>query len=264
MNWLTGFTLCGAALLAPSAPAERVNWADDDAAHSAYRSGWNSGKNAGGGFGGWELRVAKKDEDSHAGFFIAKRGEAEGLKHAELEDRAFGLYANGKAFEAATGFRAIDNPFETGDSFSLLMEAGTVTPKFGRDDPKPGLIGFSLRTGTAHERWEQWEDGARFRFFLREGSPNYLIADAESEFDTGIPVGTAGLAVTLTLTTPDTYDLEVIRLDRGEVRRITGRRLGGASGSPLESFAIVNQDGESANAYFNGFQVSRVIGPLPR
>ncbi|MDX6766434.1 MAG: hypothetical protein SFU85_06550 [Candidatus Methylacidiphilales bacterium] len=245
---------------------ERINLAEDDAAHSAYNGGWNNGGNAANsGFGGWQLVTSGADKsDRHAGFIIARREAGNELDHADIDRKAFGLYANGSGFETAVAFRNLDNPLGVGESFSLLMEAGDFAPKTGSDDPKPGWVGFALRTGTASASTEDIERAARFVFGVRQGESRYFVRDGGKDTDTGVEANGSGVAVTVTLVSADAYDLEITALDTKVTKRFAGRRLAGPPGGPIESFALCNQDGEKGDAYFNGFQVTRLVESLPR
>jgi hypothetical protein len=257
---------CLALAACGSQARERINLAEDEASHSAYNGGWNYGTNsAGSGFGGWQLATSGKGpSDSHAGHVIVKQGAGAELDHAAIRNRAFALYANGTGFEVATAFRNFNEPLATGDSFSLLMESGPFEPKFSTDDPRPGLVGFALRTGTAAGQTEDYLKGSRFEFGVREGQPHYFVSDAGADSDTGVPVNPSGVAVTVTLVSPDSFDLEITSLDTRVTKKFSGRRFAGPKGARIESFSIANQDGEKGDAYFNGFQVSRLTDPVPR
>lgn len=255
------------ALAATSAAqsSDRINIAEDEASHSAYNGGWESGKNSGTGFGAWVHKTfGGIQADSHAGFFIASSGTQNDLDSAALGGKAFGLFANGVDFEVACAFRAFDAPLAVGDSFSLLMECSNFVKKFDRDDPRPGVIGFSLRTGSASEVWDDFQTGARMQFGFYQGEENYQVYDGQDDHDTGVPFSDMGVSVAVTLVSPDTYDLEITQLDTKETKKLAGRKLAGVAGAPIESFAIYNQDGETGDAYFNGFQVSRLATSLPR
>ncbi len=245
--------------------ADRVNIAEDEAAHSAYNGGWESGKNSGTGFGAWFLQSsASTGPDSHSGYFVASSSAQGDMDNVAPAGKALGMYANGVNFEVACAFRTFDAPLAVGDSFSLLMECSEFVKKFETDDPRPGIIGFSLRSGSAAESWDDFQNGARFQFGFYQGEGNYQVYDGEDDHDTGVPVSALGVSVTVTLVTPDTYDLEITQLDTKETKKLAGRKLGGDAGAQLESFAIYNQDGETGDAYFNGFQVSRLAESLSR
>lgn len=245
--------------------ADRINVAEDEASHSAYNGGWESGKTSGSGFGAWFFQTAGGiQSDSHCGFFIATSTAQPDLDNVGLGGKAFGLFANGVDFEVACAFRAFDAPLAVGDSFSLMMECRDFITKFERDDPKPGVIGFSLRTGSATETWDDFQTGTRLQFGFYQGEANYQVYDGEDNHDTGVPMNDKGVSVTVTLVTPDTYNLEITQLDTKETTKLEGRKLGGDPGTPIESFAIYNQDGETSDAYFNGFQVSRLADSISR
>jgi hypothetical protein len=245
---------------------ERINLAEDEASHSAYNGGWNNGSNsAGSGFGGWQLATSGKGQtDSHAGHVIVKQGAGSEVDHAAIRNRAFALYANGTGFESAVAFRHFNEPLAPGDSFSLLMESGVFEPKFQTDDPRPGWVGFALRSGTAAGQTDDYLKGSRFEFGVRQGQPHYFISDGGSDTDTGVPVNPSGVAVTVTLVSADSFDLEITALDTRVTKKFSGRRFAGPKGAKIESFSIANQDGEKGDAYFNGFQVSRLTDPVPR
>lgn len=245
--------------------ADRINVAEDEASHSAYNGGWEAGKNSGAGFGAWLFQTAGGVQaDSHTGFFIATSSAQNDLENAAQAGKAFGLFANGVDFEVACAFRTFDAPLAVGDSFSLLMECNEFVKKFATDDPRPGVIGFSLRNGSASESWDDFQTGARFQFGFYQGEGNYQIYDGEDDHDSGVPFTSGGVSVTVTLVTPDTYNLEITQLETKETKKLEGRKLAGTAGSAIESFAIYNQDGESSDAYFNGFQVSRAAESLSR
>ncbi len=249
------------------AHADRVNVAEDDASASAYNDGWNSDQNGGTGFRGWIHRSNSGDGqsgDSHAGFFIGNVSDHPDLDHAAMRDKVFGMFANGVGYEAAVAFRTFDEPLQVGDAFSLLIEGDEIVPKFETDVSDPGQVGFTLRAGTGSEAWEEFDSEARFRFVIEEGNGNYQIFDGEDDSDSGVLVTPQGAAVTVLLVTADTYDLEITDLGTGETTKLPGRKLAGEAESPIQSFAIFDIDGERADVYFNGFQVSRSAESIGR
>lgn len=242
----------------PLLAKEQVPVADDNAAQGAYNGGWGDGNNGGNGFGPWTIRaVSLKSNESHAGAFIADTEANADLVNVGINKKAFGLFANGVGFEQAIAFRAFGKPLAPGMSFSFLFKHGEIVKKYDNDDPAPGSAGVVLRTGNANASPDEYNRAARFEFGMYEGQGNYQIFDGEKKQDTGIPTSDGGLSVTFTLVTADTYDLEVTKLDGKKTITIKGRKLGGAAGAPIESFAIFNRDGEKNDTFFNGFQVSR-------
>ena len=223
----------------------RVNVAEDDASNGAYNSGWNSGSNGGTGFGAWVLQQATvENSESFAGFFIANTSSNSIPDKLITSDKAFGMFANGQGFEHASAFRPFDKALAVGDSFSLLMATGPIQAKSGTDDPQPGAIGVTVRSGQASNSSDDYKSGARFEFGHYEGEANYRIHDGETETDSGIPVSESGVIITMSLLTADTYDLEVTTLHDGKTKKFSTRRLGGEGGTPLDSFCIFDRDGE--------------------
>lgn len=258
--------ICIMLLATASSPAaDRLNIAEDDAAHSGYGGGWGTGKNVGTGFGAWFLRSSGVGpRDSHAGFFIEADNVQGEISAVALGGKAFSIFANGLGHENAVAFRAFGAPLQVQDAFSLLFQGGTFRQKFESDDERTGAVGFSLRTGTANAETSDLSTGERLRVSNTEGEANYQIIDGESDRDSGVPVNDAGVSATVLLTGPDTYDLEITDLDTNNTHRLQGRKLGGSPGAPIESFAIFNLDAEDGDVRFNGFQVTRPFTSLPR
>jgi hypothetical protein len=240
------------ALLAQS----QVNVGEDQANQGMYNGGWNDGSGGDNGFFAWKM-VSKSDgEGSFAGHYLGKKGEQAGVE-VITTDRVFSLFANGRGFEESVAFRGIAVPLEPGDNFTVEILHGPFEQKGEEDDPAPGEIGVSYRTGNADGSVGDVDTGARLRFFAREGAPNYLITDSEAEFDTGLPITQEALALTLTLVDADTYDLEVINLRDNSVKLLAGRKFGGEAGAPIESLAFFNRNAETHDFFFNNFQLSR-------
>ena len=146
-----------------------------------------------------------------------------------------------------------------GQTFSFLIEHGAIQKKSAQDDPATGAIGLTLRGGSAAGEVGDYNKGARFEFGCYEGRATYWIYDGSADRDTGIPVSDAGLSVSFTLVTLDTYDLEVTALADKKTATLKGRKLGGEAGAKIESFCVFDRDGERFDAYFNGFQVAGEI-----
>ena len=256
-RFLVPAVLALAATLGLSAK-EQVPIAEDDASKPAYGGGISDGKNGGTGFGPWTIKVqALAGQESHAGIFIADTDANADLGVVGINRKAFGLFANGVGFESVTAYRPFGRALAPGMAFSFTMKHGEFVKKFDVDDPAPGSTGIILRTGNANSGTDEYNRGARWEFGAYEGQGNYQIYDGEAKQDTGIPTSDGGLSVTFILTGPDAYDLEVTKLDGKKTTKLKGRKLGGAAGGKLESFCIFNRDGEKADVFFNGFQVTK-------
>jgi hypothetical protein len=237
---------------------ERVNIADDDAAQDAYSSGWPEGK-ASGGFGAWTHKnLQGSGGDTYSGFYMATKANNPELKGAAIRDKAFGLFANGTGFEAATAYRALEKPLAVGDSFSFIFQNGEIVKKFSTDEEGSGSgIGLALRNGNQAGSTDDYNKDARFEIGFYKGKSTYQIIDGESSQDSGVSFTDGGVSVTVTLVTADTYDLEITTLADKKTTKLPGRKLGGTAGASLDSFCIFNRNGEKSDAYFNGFQISR-------
>jgi len=106
--------------------AESSVIAEDDASQSAYGGTWDNTKNGGSGFSAWTLTTEGNDNDRHSGFFIAETKNNQDLNGVQKSDKAFGIFANGSGFEQAVAYRAFEKPLQTGDSFSFMMENGSI------------------------------------------------------------------------------------------------------------------------------------------
>ena len=236
--------------------ASQVNIGDDDADQGMYNGAWRDGTGGDNGFFPWKI-VAKADgEGSFAGNYLAKKSEKPEIAPIAT-DRAFALFANGKSYEEVVAFRGVSVPLEPGDNFSFDIKHGAFVPKSEQDDATPSEVGVTYRTGNTSDSVADAATGARLKFFAREGSPNYLIADAEKEFDTGIPITQESVALTLTMVDDNTYDLEVINLNDQSVRLFEKRKFGGEGGGAINSVALFNRNAETHDFCFNNFQLMR-------
>ena len=243
-------------LAAPVGALTQVNVGEDQANQGMYGGGWNPGSGNDNGFFGWQFAAKADGEGSFAGHYMGKVGERPEVAPITT-DRVFALFANGKSYEESAAFRGIAVPLEPGDNFTFEIVHGPFRQKGEQDDPAPGEVGVTYRTGQASGAAADIDTGARLRFFAREGSPNYLISDSEKEFDTGVPITQEALALTMTLVDGDTYDLEIISLKDKSVKLLEGRKFGGEGGAPIQSLAFFNRNAETHDFFFNNFQLSR-------
>ncbi len=250
------FYLIAVACFLPSATwAKPLDMVGEDTA-SSYESNWSTGTGDGSGFGKWAMQTTTTpNANSHAGFYVASTSDKSDLKGAAQNGKAFGLYANGIGFECATAFRAFDEPLQIDQSFSFLMEHGDIVKKFDEDASGHGSIGLTLRASTVSSGTDDYNKEVRFEIgYYKEGSV-YKIYDGEGNKELDIPLSAGALAVTFTLVSADTYNLEVTVVATKETTRLKGRKLGGTIGVPLTSFCLFDRNGEANDAYFNGFQI---------
>ena len=240
--------------LAGTSFAESNVIAEDDASESAYSGQWDNSKNGGNGFGNWTLTVEGNDNDRHSGFYIADTKSNSDLNGIMKNDKAFGVFANGSGFEQAVGYRSFEKALQVGDSFSFMMENGTFEKKFATDDPAPGSIGLTLRTGNANSSVADYNKDVVFEFGYYQGKTNYQIYDGTENTDSGVAFVDSGISVTVTITGPGTYDLEIETMSDKKLTKLPGRKL--RNSSSIDSFAIFDRNGEKYDAYFNQFQVA--------
>jgi hypothetical protein len=241
-------------LFASPSFAESNVIAEDDASESAYGGGWDNSKNGGHGFTNWAQTTEAMGDKSYAGFYLADPGQNPTLKGIAKNGKAFGLFANGVAFEQAVAYRGFEKPLQVGDSFSFMMENGIFEKKFDQDAPNLGSIGVTLRTGNANSSVADYNKDVIFEFGYYQGKTNYQIYDGTENTDSGVPLADGGVSVSVTITGGDTYDLEIQTMKDKKLIKLPGRKL--KSSSPIQSFAIFDRNGEKYDAFFNQFQIT--------
>ena len=229
----------------------------DDASQGEYGSGWSFGKSGGDGFGKWNQQTKTDGGDhSHAGFYVATTSDKADLNGIATAGKAFGLYSNGSGFEEAAAFRAFDRPLQVGQSFSLLMEHGKFVRKSDAETQDGGSCGFTLLPDVSSvSSTGDYNKNSRFEFGYYQTESAYIIYDGDGQTKLDVPFTDAGLAVTLTLVTPDTYNLEVTVLATRHTYHFDKRKLGGTAGDTLGGFCLFDRNGELYDVFFNGFQV---------
>ena len=237
--------------------AEMIVTAEDDASESGYNGGWSNGKNGGNGFSKWTLTNEGNDANRHSGFFIASTKDNSDLNGIAKNNKAFGTYANGSGFEQAIAYRAFEKPLQPGDSFSFMMETGPFEKKFENDDPSPASVGVVIRSSNANSSVADYNKDALFEFGHYQDKGTYQVYDGSGadKADTGVPFTDMGVSVTVTVTGPGTYDLEIETMGDKKITKLPGRKFS-KSAAPA-SFALFNRNAEKNDAFFNQFQIAR-------
>ncbi len=223
----------------------------DDANQPAYGGGWFYGDNGGTGFGPWIFTGLNAINNSGNGFYIGSStnnggGEGPGI---DVNGKSWGLYAYNDNYAAAYRTFAY-GPLQTGQSFSFSMDNGYID--------NGSYIGFVLRNGNSTDGPFDYTTGWRFQFVFFGGGSDYQIYDNSGQSDSGIFFTDTGLRFVFTLTTADTYSLQVIDNNSGATNSFTGT-LNGTPGSGINSIAVFNFNAGSSPAgdcFFNSFKIT--------
>lgn len=215
--------------------------------------------NGGAGFAPWVFRTYT--DGGSAGFFRAVPATSADLNDIATEGKAWAVYANQGTYNEAVAFRGFTGgPLRAPCTFSVSLEHGGIVPG-------AGSVGFCMRTGNVASAASDYNVGSRFEFVFIGGKANYSIVDAAGEFDTGIGWSSRGLKIAFTLTTENTYDLQVVRIDTQTTNTFRHRYLAGSRGAGIESVALYahqlepNTDQLHNDAFFNSLSVSNA--PIP-
>jgi hypothetical protein len=226
----------------------------DNANNPAYAGGWFYGDNGGTGFGPWVFTASSQINSSLNGFYLGSStnsgdGEGPGI---DVNGKSWGIYANNDS--GATAYRTFAyGPLQVGQSLSLTMDNGYVDSNNGSS-----YVGFVLRNGDATDGPLDYETGARFEFLFIGGYSDYYILDDSGYEDTGIYFTDTGLQLVFTLTTTNTYSLQVIVNGSGSTNSYNGT-LSGTAGSGINSIAVYNFDAGASPAndcFFNSFKIT--------
>lgn len=222
----------------------------DDAGQPAYAGGWFYGDNGGTGFGPWVFTGLNTINNSGNGFYIgsstnAGDGEGPGI---DVNGKSWGIYGYNNCY--ATAYRAFAyGPLQVGQTFSFSMDNGYI-------NSGGPYVGFVLRNTNATDGPFDYTAGWRFQFVFFGGGSDYQYYDNSGQQDSGIGWTDTGLQFVFTLTTADTYSLQVI--NSGTTNYFNGT-LNGTPGSGINSIALFNfNSGPSpeCDCFFNSFKIT--------
>ncbi len=209
-------------------------------------AGWGTdGQNGGSGFGSWTFKTFASA--GFAGFYMdtGTPGVSNWAMYANQAN--LGGSPQSVAFRDFTG-----GSLSVGQTFSVRFYNTGV-------DYGGGSVGLTLRTGNITNGVADYNNGSRFEFSFLQGATNYYIYDSAGTFHTAIPWQNTGLDLSLTLTSADTYDIQIVQLGTGTTNLFTGRTLSGTSGNGLDSFALYNRfagpDADQGNIRWNNLEV---------
>ena len=221
--------------LAFSASASLI--ASDNAGN--YASWGADGQNGGTGFGAWNFENFATA--GFAGFYLS------------TDWSMYANQANLAGSPQAVAFREFTGgSLSVGQTFNIRFYNSGV-------DFAGGSVGLTLRTGNITNGVADYNNGSRFEFSFLQGATNYYIYDNSGTFHTAIPWQNTGLDLSFTLTSADTYDLQVVQLGTATTNLFTGRTLGGTSGNGLDSTALYDRfagpGSDEGNIGFNNMEV---------
>jgi subtilase family serine protease len=224
----------------------------DDTSQSAYAGGWFYGDNGGFGFSPWIFTGLNPINNSGNGFYIGSStnnggGSGPGI---DVNGKSWGIYGYNNGY--ATAYRALAyGPLQVGQTLSFSMDNGYI-------NSGGPYVGFVLRTGNATGGPFDYVTGWRFQFVFFGGSSDYQLYDGSGQQDSGIFFTDTGLRFVFTLTTADTYALQVIDNASNTTNSFSGT-LNGTSGSGINSIALFNFNAgasPSGDCFFNSFKVT--------
>jgi len=210
-----------------NSPENPNDGTQDHATNALYTSGnaWITGQNGGQGWGdGWLLTAT-----ANSGHFLASTSSA----NLTISANGWGLWANSGGLSEAV--RPFADNLRAGDVLTIHYENNWID--------NGSTVGIGLKNALGENLFE---------FLFIGGGNTYLINDAETGRDTGIPWTGLGLTMTFELLTPTTY-----RFTAGG-QEITGT-LAPSSEALIRRFRAWNQSagpGWERNVYVAGITIN--------
>jgi len=187
---------------------------------------WSNGATGGNGFGVWTLTTA-----GSAGNFYGSTSANTDMNVGTVN--GFGLWANPGG--TSTARRDFNTPMAAGDSFAVRLDNGNIAG--GAE------VGFALADSSGN---------TRFRFYFVGGSNNYSITDTTTNRNSGWAFTSAGLSLTLTLNSSNTYTLY------NGTTNLTGTLA--SSGGAISRLIVENKSaGGGNNLYFGSMSHTRAV-----
>lgn len=158
---------------------------------------------------------------------------------SDIGDPSWGFFASNS--EVSQAFFDFDGGALTvGQTVSFQMDNGNIQ--------SGGTVGFGFQNiGSGANRAE---------FFFVGGDSNYTVNDLAGSSDSGIGFTTSGLTIDFTLTSADTYALNITPLG-SSTSNFTGT-LAGTGGSGVDRLRFFNFNagsGSASDAFFNNISV---------
>jgi hypothetical protein len=236
----------------------------DNACKSPYGTGNYHGQNGGTGFNPWIITLSNPGNLDQNGAFIGRSDDNGGTRlidsfSCSLSGRSWALYAN--SGQEAQALRTFANGgMGVGQVFQVDFDNGAnVDGVYAANR----VYEVQLLNSNGLMRWG---------FHWRLGAGEYQIFDDSGggqnfERGTGIAFTSSGLRIRFTVTGPNTYMAEIIRLPATTtIFTFTGtlRQGPGRTDTAIDRVLFINRDagsGSSRNFYFNNLSLSSGCGP---
>lgn len=229
---------------APLSCSDPLNCQQSIPSDPTYNDGWDNSDNDGSGFGNWVL-TSQFNNPSTGGRFVFTstdngNGDTNGDGDIDNAGRAWGLYAN--SGDVSNAVRPFTEALQVGGTFSLGMDNGFID--------LGGTIGFGLQNANGENR---------FQFFFTGGASTYQYTDAGSGGNAqeipGLFYTDQGLRFTIKLTSADTYEASILRLDGGTIFMISGTLAAAGDITQVRLFNANAGSGGQFNAYFSDLEI---------
>ncbi|NDC80190.1 MAG: fibronectin type III domain-containing protein [Verrucomicrobia bacterium] len=163
-------------------PQASLQTGRDSATNSGYASGWNDGSSGGNGFGAWSF-----SNSGTAGFF---RADASHTNMSVGAVNGFGMFASGGG--SARASRNIPALMKSGDVLTLRFDNNWID--------NGARVGMALANSSGSNR---------LNFYFIGGLTNYYVDDSISNRDTSWSYKGDGFLITVSLTSPNTYSMNI-------------------------------------------------------
>jgi hypothetical protein len=227
--------------------AHAANNALDVASNSPYGGahGWQNGDNGGFGFGSWIFSNPGGNGATGGMFIGSSSGNAGGASgNIDTAGVSWGMYANSGVTTAAV------RPF-TGGSLGIGQELDLRIDN-----------GF-LSSGSSEGFGLQTTGGVnRLEFFFSGGSGSYTLTDNSGSNPTGIGFTGNGLSIAFTLTSADTYTMDVT--PNGGGTTVLNGTLEGVAGTGIDQMRFFDFNGGNGQGSNGDFFVNQLeVVPEP-
>jgi Bacterial Ig domain len=206
--------------------------------------GWGTGN-------GWQFSYNSTSCDQYNGVYIGSATACSQSPGINNNGKAFGLYANNW------------NSVEAKRNFGNLQVAQTVSFDLQIPVNLDGSDGSGNNSQALFALRNSGNEGSpRFEIWVKAGDSFVTISDGTGDESATVPYDSNGYHCVFKLTSTDTYDLTVTKLDDSSVYTFSGRSLKGTSGNAISQVRawLRNYDGTQGSACRDFFINNVVAG----